>query len=246
VFGLLLLFEVFDQRAIVFGALLLATVMWLLAAWRFSYLAEVPSVIADTAYDPVTRKYIGYLVGDRELQKFLVVRGLLTATAVAPPFLLLLAQVGDTDLLAQLGGLVVASSFASFVSGRIWGGLCDRSTPLVLAGSGVMAAGFFGLALWGITAGLYGAAWFLPLVLFGVMVSYQGVRLARNVHLVNLANEETRAAYAAISNTIIGVVLLFTGLFGLLAQAYSIEVVIWLLIAMSALGGTIALSLQRP
>jgi hypothetical protein len=109
-----------------------------------------------------------------------------------------------------------------------------------------MAAGFYGLALWGIETELYSAAWFLPLVLFGVMVSYQGVRLARNVHLVNLANEETRAAYAAISNTIIGVVLLFTGLFGLLAQAYNIQSVIWLLIAMSLLGGLISFSLKRP
>jgi MFS family permease len=189
---------------------------------------------------------LGYLLKDSELQKFILVRALLTATAVAPPFLLLLAQVGDTDLLAQLGGLVVASSFASFVSGRIWGGLCDRSTPLVLAGTGLMSVLFLVVALWGVGTGLYGTLWFLPAVLFGLMVSYQGVRLARNVHLVNLANEETRAAYAAISNTIIGVVLLSTGLLGVLAEVYTVQLVIWVLVGMSLLGGLLGFSLQKP
>jgi hypothetical protein len=246
VFGLLLLFQVFDQQLIVFGALFLATVLWMLAAVRFAALAETPSEIAVTARDPVARAYLGYLLKDSELQKFILVRALLTATAVAPPFLLLLAQVGDTDLLAQLGGLVVASSFASFVSGRIWGGLCDRSTPLVLAGTGLMSVLFLVVALWGVGTGLYGTLWFLPAVLFGLMVSYQGVRLARNVHLVNLANEETRAAYAAISNTIIGVVLLSTGLLGVLAEVYTVQLVIWVLVGMSLLGGLLGFSLQKP
>jgi len=245
-FGLLLLFQVFDQKLIVYGALFLATVLWMLAALRFSTLSENSSVVSDTARDPVMLAYAGYLFKDRELQKLIVVRGLLTATAVAPPFLLLLAQVGDTNLLAQLGGLVVASSFASFVSGRIWGGLCDRSTPLVLAVSGLMSVAFLLVALWGVSAGFYSTLWFLPVVLFGLMVSYQGVRLARNVHLVNLANEETRAAYAAISNTVIGVVLLTTGLFGVLAEVYSVQLVVWVLVAMSLLGGLLGFSLKRP
>lgn len=245
-FGLLLLFEVFEQSTIVYGALFLATVLWLVAALRFTTLSETPSEIADTAHDPVMRSYVRYLRTDTELQKLIIVRGLLTATAVAPPFLLLLAQVGDTNLLNQLGGLVVASSFAAFVSGRVWGGLCDRSTPMVLAGSGLMNAGFLLLALWGVGAGLYSTLWFLPVVLFGLMVSYQGVRLARNVHLVNLANEETRAAYAAISNTIIGVVLLGTGLFGVLAAAYGVLAVIWVLTGMSVVGGLLGYTLKRP
>ena len=245
-FGLLLLFGVFEQQLIVFGALFLASVLWIIAAWRFSVLHEEPSEISVTAHDPVTRMYLRYLLEDRELQKLLVVRGLLTATAVAPPYLLLLAQTGDSDLLAQLGGLVVASSFAAFVSGRIWGGLCDYSTPLVLAGTGLLSVGFLALALWGVPLGLYTTAWFLPAVLFGLMVSYQGVRLARNVHLVNLANEETRAAYAAISNTIIGVILLGTGLFGVLAEVAGAQAVIWLLTGMSLFGGLVAFSLQKP
>jgi MFS family permease len=174
----------------------------------------------------------------------LVVRGLLTATAIAPPFLLLLAQAGDTNLLTQLGGLVVASSFATFVSGWVWGTLSDRSTSRVLGWAGLASTGFLGLALLGAYENWYDTVWFLPVVLFGLVVSYQGVRIARSVHLVNIATEETRAAYTAISNTIIGVVLLATGLFGVLGEMAGIQSVMWVLLAMSFGGGLLGFTLK--
>jgi hypothetical protein len=244
-FGLLLLFDVFDQRMTVFIALFLASALWVIAALRFSMLSETASEINVSQTESVFSTYIQYLKRDTELQKFLVVRGLLTATAIAPPFLLILAKVGDTNLLVQLGGLVVASSFATFVSGWVWGTLSDRSTSRVLGFAGLGSGGFLGLALFGAFAGWYDAVWFLPVVPFGVVVSYQGVRIARSVHLVNLATEETRAAYTAISNTIIGVVLLTTGVFGLLAEATGIQSVVWLLLAMSLIGSLIGFTLKN-
>jgi hypothetical protein len=244
-FGLVLLFDVFDQRLTVLVALFLASVLWLTAAMNFSTLHEAESEILVSNLESVFVTYVHYLTTDTELQKFLVVRGLLTATAIAPPFLLLLAQVGDTRLLTQLGGLVVASSFATFVSGWVWGALSDRSTSRVLGFAGLASAGFLGLALYGVQASWYEVIWFLPLVLFGVVVSYQGVRIARSVHLVNLAVEETRAAYTAISNTIIGVVLLGTGLLGLLAEFAGVQSVVCVLLGMSLLGGLIGFTLKN-
>lgn len=246
IFGLLLAFEVFPQKMIVFSALFLASALWVAAATNFSALKEEPSEIPDTDNESVFRRYLNYLTQDVELQKFLVVRGLLTATAIAPPFLLLLAKSESADLLSQLGGLVVASSFATFISGRVWGTLSDRSSSLVLSLAGIGSVVFLILALIGAYVGWYVYVWFLPLVLFGLMVSYQGVRIARSIHLVNLAHEETRAAYTAISNTIIGVVLLGTGLFGLLAEVTSVQVVVWVLAGMSLAGGLIGLTLKNP
>ena len=43
---------------------------------------------------------------------------------------------------------------------------------------------------------------------------HQGVRLGRTTHVVDMADEDSRAAYTALSNTIIGVVLLAGGIFG--------------------------------
>jgi len=244
VFGLLLLFGVFEQRLIVFVALFLASALWLVAALQFSYLREEASQPAAESTESIFSVYFGYLKRDIELQKFLVVRGLLTATAIVPPFLLLLAQVGENNFLVQLGGLVVASSFATFVSGWVWGTLSDRSTSRVLGYAGLASVIFLGLSLAGFYQNWYDSAWFLPVVLFGVVLSYQGVRIARAVHLVNIATEETRAAYTAISNTIIGVVLLATGLFGALGAVAGVETVIWVFLLMSLAGGLIGFTLK--
>jgi len=244
VFGLLLLFGAFEQRLIVLSALFLASGLWLLAAIRFTSLNETASEVAAPNAESIFSTYVQYLTKDKELQKFLVVRGLLTATAIAPPFLLLLAQAGETNLLTQLGGLVVASSFATFVSGWVWGTLSDRSTSRVLGWAGLASVGFLGLALLGAYENWYDTVWFLPVVLFGLVVSYQGVRIARSVHLVNIATEETRAAYTAISNTIIGVVLLATGLFGVLGEMAGIQSVMWTLLAMSLGGGLLGFTLK--
>jgi hypothetical protein len=66
--------------------------------------------------------------------------------------------------------------------------------------------------------GYLGVPLLLPVLLFGLMIAYQGVRLGRSTHLVDMANEDTRAAYTALSNTIIGVVLLAGGVFGVIAS----------------------------
>lgn len=246
IFGLLLVFNVIDRLTIVIGALFLASLLWLAAAVTFSFLEELPSQIVSDTKTSISKQYLSYLTRDKELQKFLVVRALLTATAVTPPFLLLLAAAQTQNLLGQLGALVVASSFATFVSGRLWGQMSDYSTSVVLSITGVLGFVFIVVGLIGNGAGWYQSYWFLPLLLFVFMVAYQGVRTARTIHLVNLANEETRAAYTAISNTIIGVVLLATGLFGVLAEKTSVVTVLGVLSLMSLIGGLLATRLRLP
>jgi hypothetical protein len=245
VFGLLLMTGVVERLWLVLGALGLAGLLWLFAGSYFTRLAETPSTLATETNDRVWQTYLGYVTTDRELQKFLLVRGLLTATAIAPPFLLLVADAGASSPLQQIGVLVVTASFATFISGRAWGRLADRSTAAVLAGAGFACSLFLLLGVVGALWGWYDLGWFLPLVIFGVMVSYQGVRIARSIHLVNLADEATRAAYTAISNTIIGVVLLGTGIFGWVAVVTSPLLVVGLLAMLSFGGGGAALTLQR-
>jgi hypothetical protein len=69
-FGLLLLFDVFDQRMTVFIALFLASALWVIAALRFSMLSETASEINVSQTESVFSTYIQYLKRDTELQKF--------------------------------------------------------------------------------------------------------------------------------------------------------------------------------
>jgi len=243
-FGLVLMLGMFERTFVVVGALSIASLCWVLAAFTFARLHEEPSIITADRQTNALRLYLSYLQNDRELQKFLMVRGLLIATAVTPPFLLLLASEASSDVVTQLGALVVASSAATFVSGYVWGRLSDYSTAVVLAIAGVATSCTLAGAVLAIQTNLYETIWFLPIVLFIIMTMYQGVRIARNIHIVNIANEDTRAGYTAVSNTIIGVLLLLTGGLGLLAEVTSIATTLLVLAGMSFAGGVLALRLR--
>ena len=89
----------------------------------------------------------------------------------------------------------------------------------------------------------------LPVLLFVLMISYQGVRLGRSTHLVDMATEETRAAFTALSNTAIGIVLLAGGVFSLIANFAGLEVTLTILAVMCVLAIWPALQLdevQKP
>ena len=154
-----------------------------------------------------------------QLGRFVTARSLLTVTAVAPPYLLLLASAEQRSI-DSLGPFVVASSLATIVGGRLWGRLSDRSSRRVLLAAA--AAGFvlFVLAAIGVAAfpDLVASSWVAAGLLFLVVLAYQGVRLGRSTHLVDMAPAEDRAVYTAVSNTAVGVVILLAGAFGALSE----------------------------
>lgn len=59
---------------------------------------------------------------------------------------------------------------------------------------------------------------FLPAMLFVLMIAHQGARLGRSVHVVDMADLNNRATYTALSNSVVGLVLLAGGVFGVIAQ----------------------------
>jgi len=245
-FGFALWFDWLAEPVLIIGALFLASILWFIAALQFTTLIENESEVANISSGQAASLYINYLRNDKELRKFIYTRALLTSTAIAPPFLILLAQSEVGNIVSQLGALVITSSFSTFVSGRIWGKLSDRSTRAVLAFSGLTGGFILLVAFFTAQTDLLNTFWYLPLILFVLMTSYQGVRIARSIHLVNLATEETRATYTALSNTIIGIVLLGTSLFGVLAKFIGIQPVVFVLALMSLGGGLLASSLKNP
>ncbi len=54
-------------------------------------------------------------------------------------------------------------------------------------------------------------AWFYPLAFFVLSVAHSGVRIGRKTYLVDMAGGTKRTDYTAVSNTVIGVLLLAVG-----------------------------------
>lgn len=222
--------------------------LWLLAGVLFTTLAEEPGAIENQGDAwSVVRRQVSLLRDDPQLVRFTIARALLTSTALAPPFLLTLAGSSGRTSFADLGPFVVASSLASVVSTYIWGRLSDRSSRRVLILSGLIGAGVLAATAAIGRAGLDPSVtrWLLPLLLLVLMIAYQGVRLGRSTHLVDMATADTRAAYTALSNTIIGVVLIGGSGFGLLAEAIGPAGVLGVFGAMALAAALVALGLEE-
>ncbi len=246
-FGLLLSLGFLDRSvATIAGALMVGAGLWLLAAAVFTTLAEQPGA-TEGGGDPiaVARAQVALLWRDAQLARFIAARGLLTATALAPPYLLALAGESGARQLGQLGFFVVASALAGMLGGYVWGRLSDKSSRKVLMLSALVAAAMLAAsALLGFAA----PAWLqggvlAPLLLFVLMIAYQGVRLGRSTHIVDMAARDDRAAYTALSNSIIGLLLLAGGLFGLLAELAGAAAVLAVFAVMCVLAAAVAFGL---
>lgn len=243
VFAAVLLSGAFDRFALVSVAIGLAGILWLLAALVFSTMREEDQ--PGESGGRVGLAQIALLWRDLGLGHFVLARILLLPTALAPPYLVILAAHSGDDRFGALGALVLASSLAGFVSAWVWGRLADRSSRLVLVFSGAVAAGFLALAVALDAAGAMGSAWAAPAVLFGLMIAYQGVRLGRSTYLVNYAPEDNRATYTAVANTTVGVALLAAGGFGAVATVFGAAVTLGLFAGIAAAGAAMAFLLRE-
>ncbi len=230
IFALVLMTEPVARSALVIAAIGLAALLWLSAALLFSTLWEEPAP-GDTRTP--TLRQLGILRDDAQLRRFILTRGLLTATALAPPYIVLLGAEAGQGSFDRLGALVLASSIASGLSSWIWGRLADRSSRRVLMLSGVSGAAAMLAAVALDLAGASGTFWALPMVLFVLMIAYHGVRQGRVIYLVDMAPPDRRATYTAVSNTVIGVVLLGSGVFGALASLAGPQVTLGIFAAMA-------------
>ena len=215
--------------------LVVAGGLWIGAGVLFTTLAE------DAGSTEGGRSGIGVVIGnlstlwhEPQLGRFVATRALLTVTAVAPPYILSLTRTDDGGL-GDLGPFVIASSLATVVGGRLWGRLSDRSSRWVLIGSAVASSVLFTVAAVGSGVGVLDRAWLAGAVLFLVVLAYQGVRLGRSTHLVDMADEDERAVYTAVSNTVVGLAILATGVFGVLSDAIGLA---WLFVVFAAMSAT--------
>ncbi|WP_341864175.1 MFS transporter [Gymnodinialimonas sp. 57CJ19] len=231
IFALILMSGWGDRAVIVLVALALASALWFSAATLFSTLWEEaePGTTDTQALDQ-----LDILRRDPLLRRFILVRGLLTSTALAPPYIVLLGAEAGQATFDRLGALVLASSIASLVSSWIWGRMADRSSRRVLMVSGICGSlALLAAVLMDLTE-ISDQIWALPIVLFALMISYHGVRQGRVIYLVDMAPEDQRASYTAISNTVIGVVLLGSGLMGALAALIGAQTTLVIFAAMAA------------
>ncbi|MBN8759189.1 MAG: MFS transporter [Thiobacillus sp.] len=238
----------FDDVGFIAGLLVVAGALWLLAAAVFAAIQEAPGA-TEGGGNALAAAFasLGILRTDAEFRRYVVNRALLLSVALAPPFYVLLAQQRTGSDLASLGLLVIASSLAASLSSPLLGRLGDRSSRMVIAlGAGLAAV--TGGATWALVeadAALMAHTWSFAALYVLISLAHSAVRLGRKIYLVDLGNGGSRSAYVAVSNTVIGVLMLAGGLVGVVADRFGVPVALLLLAAVSLMAAVHALRLPE-
>lgn len=227
------------------AAIAIAGALWVAAALLFSALDETPDEAAgDTALAPAD--LARPLLEDGEFRSYIATRGLLIATALAPPFLVMLAGQGTSAGLGNLGLLMIASAAASILASYVWGRFSDISSRRTLAVAGALAAVvFMAAAATGFLTGGAGGQWAAAAFVFCAGIAYEGARAGRKTHLTDMDTKDQKTVYTALSNSVIGVMLLVGGAAGWLADAAGPETVLLLFAVLAAAAVPVALSLSE-
>ncbi|MGD2129542.1 MAG: hypothetical protein PVJ33_04185 [Lysobacterales bacterium] len=221
--------------------------LWLIAA---SIYARVPEYRGATgggrnALDALKR--LGLVLSDVPFRRFIITRALLMCSALSAPFYVALAQsrLGSPSWL--LGAFVAAGGLASLLSGPIWGRFADVSSRAVMIAAAVVTS-FAGLSIFAVAVlapWLLDSVWFLPTAYFVLSVAHSGVRVGRKTYVVNLGGGNRRTDYVAVSNTVIGGLLLLAGSVGALAPLIGNAGVIAVLAGMGLAGALYGSSLPK-
>ncbi|EKE84488.1 MFS transporter [Idiomarina xiamenensis] len=234
------------QRWLFVLIVLVAACLWMMAAMTYAAIPEVKGATegGGNALSEAV-KSMRLVISNKRFGGFVLIRALLVSTAFAIPYLVVLVQREGAASITSLGGLMLASGLAGLLAGRFWGRWSDVASHQVMAA----AAGLSVLTMLLALAAYYWAtdwlasAVFAGLLMFLSAVAHHGARVGRKTYLIDMATQDNRAQLTAVSNTLMGIVLLLGLLLGWLDSALGVTAVLWLLIGVGGLATLGALKL---
>lgn len=223
--------------SILAGLLIGAALLWVLSAGIVGTVKESPGATegGDNAIREAFAK-LSLLKSDPAFRRFVWVRALLISTGLAAPFYVSLAREhsGGGNLLALF---VLASGLAAALSSGFWGRFSDRSSRSVLVTAAIMASSLGAIVfLLNLMGFLDRFPWMAPLAFFFLAIAHSGIRVGRKTYLLDMASGIRRTDYVAVSNSVIGLVLLLGGAVGFLAPLIGSGGVLLVLSAVGFLG----------
>tara|TARA_R110002020_G_scaffold174392_1_gene365663 strand:- start:142099 stop:143400 length:1302 start_codon:yes stop_codon:yes gene_type:complete len=239
--GLFILYQSKSEQTITFYSYLIffASAMWLIAAIIYSRIKEFPEdTDASNNDDTSFISKLKLLKKEAHFRDFVIARSLLLCSALTAPYYILLAQKYIGKEVYLLGLFIIAKGIASIVSSPTWGKLADKSSKNVMAIAVLIASGL-GIILFFIITYLdtvRSLVWLYPVAFFILGIAHGGVRLGRKTYIVDMAKGNQRTDYVSVSNTVIGIILLFTGGLSALVSLISIEGVVLILSIFGILG----------
>jgi MFS family permease len=224
--------------------LFFAAGLWILAAIVYSGINEYSGETAgggNALKEAIAR--LNILRKDKPFRNFVISRALLLCSALTAPFYVVLAQNQLGTDISILGMFIIANGIASSISAPLWGKMADSSSKGVMVKGAIItsALGIFVFIAASWIPFLRTSNWFYPVAFFILGIAHSGVRLGRKTYVVDLAGGNKRTDYVAVSNTVIGVILLITGGISALASMISTKGII-LVLSLFGIAGAITSS----
>ncbi len=236
------------EGTLIAAALIIASLFWFLSAVTYGKVTEFKGETSGGKNGWLHGvKRLKLVISEPQFGQFVLARAFLLCSALSAPYYILVAQNNQSANYASLALFLFVSGLAGFVSGPIWGRLSDLSSRMVMVLGGSVSA-LTGLMVWAFVyfeVSLLASIWLIPACYFLLSLAHQGVRLGRKTYLVDMATGDKRTDYVAVSNTLIGLILLGLGLLGTLSQFLSPANLILVLSCMGFLGALMSLSLKE-
>tara|TARA_R110002012_G_scaffold186821_1_gene353570 strand:- start:806 stop:2119 length:1314 start_codon:yes stop_codon:yes gene_type:complete len=216
---------------------------WLMNALAAARIKETSGAIegGESGWSSL-KQGLSLLKKDRTFLHFNLARALLLSSALALPYIALLGQDQSGTDLSGLGILIVVSGLAAMVASPVWGKRADQSSRGVMrdAAIGTAICCLLGASLAWLPGGWAQSIWPYAVVYALLVIIHHGVRLGRKTYLVDMAGQDNRALYVALSNTLTGLLMLVVGgIIGALAQWFG-STVLLILLATTAAGAILS------
>jgi MFS family permease len=241
-----------DGHALLFLVYCVGMALGMLA---FALIREPPGVVSagPVTMDDQLRRSRRLVRADSVYRRYIAARVVLGLTSIALPFYGVYAK----SVLGASGGMagiyVAARIGATLIFNLPWGRLSDRRgnqlvMRLLSLGSGATA--LLALGLVGLIGLVQPRGSWLPYVALPIFFLDGAVRPAQMMvgsnFLLELAPEAERSLYLGLSNTLLGVVVLISGLGGLVVDSFGFAGVFFLSVVLSVAAYVFATGLPEP
>jgi len=217
----------------------LAGLLWIIAGIVYNRIKEYPGETEGGGNAAIVAfKKLSILKTDKNFRLFVIARALFLCSVLSAPFYVILSQKYLDSNSYLLGLFILSSGLASLLSAPFWGRFSDISSRKVMIyGASICSIlGVFIFLIDNYANNLLYTLWFMPFCYFFLSIGYQGLRIGRKTYLLDLAEGNRRTDYVAVSNTLIGIILLFSGFIGSLNNLFGLSGIILFLSILGILG----------
>lgn len=234
-----------DNLWVFFGLIIIAAVLWALAAIIFANISEEKGA-TEGGKTPVKelKDAWSFFKKDINLRNFIFTRALLMAIPLAQPFFIIIGRQEVGSEVSSLGIIVIAAGIANIISSPFWGRFSDKSSRnMMIAVAALGIVNILIMASFPFWAGNFKNIYTFSLLLLIQVMAHGGARLSRKTYLVDFAPDKDRSLYVALSNTMIGLFTLVAAGFGVIAALFGLQIMLLfyaaLLVAAILLGITL-------